>query len=71
MALLRDAPAPTDRSPTSAAAKTALAVSSLALLLSGLAVVQGLEGDDERRELDRRIACLEKDGANDCGADGR
>jgi hypothetical protein len=68
MAMLRDT---TDRTPTSTAAKASLVVSSLALLLSGYAVVQSLDGDEERRDLDQRLVCLEKDGANDCGADGR
>lgn len=70
MALIRETPASTERGPTSAAAKAALAMSSLALLLSGFAVVQTLEGPD-REQVDRRLACLEKEGANDCGADGR
>ena len=70
MALLRDTPAPTDRSPTPTAAKASLAMSALALVLSGFAVVE-IVSEPDLEQMDRRIACLEKAGVNDCGADGR
>lgn len=70
MAMLRDTTAPPDRSPTSTAAKASLAMSALALVLSGFAVVEILSEPD-LEQMDRRIACLEKSGVNDCGADGR
>ena len=70
MALLREAPSPTDRSPTSSAAKASLAASTLALVISGYTLVQ-IASEPDLEQLDRRIACLEKDGANDCGVDGR
>ncbi len=70
MALLRDTPTPTDRSPTSTAAKASLAMSSLALLLSGFAVIE-LVNEPDVQQMDKRLICLEKEGVNDCGADGR
>lgn len=70
MALLRETPSPTDRSPTSSAAKASLAVSALALVISGFTLVQ-MASEPDLEQMDRRIACLEKDGANDCGVDGR
>jgi hypothetical protein len=44
----------------------------LALLMSGLALLQSFDDEDEyRRSVEQRLVCLELPGPNDCGADGR
>lgn len=48
---------------------TLLSVTSL--FLSGWALLGNLDDGDVQREVDRRLACLELPGPNDCGADGR
>lgn len=70
MALLRDPLTSADRPPISSAAKASLAMSTLALVLSGFAVFE-IASEPDVEQFDQRIACLEKSGVNDCGADGR
>jgi hypothetical protein len=52
--------------------KLAVALSVVSLLFSGLSFYQTHVRDDQAdRDLERRLACLELEGSNDCGADGR
>lgn len=46
-------------------------LSAAALILSAWALVTSIQEDGELRQLEQRLACLELDGANDCGVDGR
>lgn len=46
-------------------------LSATSLFLGGWAVLGNLEDGDAQRDVDRRLACLELPGPNDCGADGR
>jgi len=55
----------------SGTAKASLLISLVSLLLSGFVAIETLGEGDFRDDVDRRLACLEKEGANDCGADGR
>jgi hypothetical protein len=50
---------------------TAVVLSLVSLFLSALAVVLTLDDDADVRDVERRLACLELPGANDCGADSR
>lgn len=56
---------------TSTTAKIALGLSAGALLLSGFVAIETLNEDGFRRDVDDRLACLELQGANDCGVDGK
>lgn len=56
---------------TSTTAKIALGLSAGALLLSGFVAIETLNEDGFRRDVDDRLACLEREGANDCGVDGK
>ncbi len=51
--------------------RVALTMSLVSLFLSGWAVIATLDDDADVRDVERRLACLELPGANDCGADGR
>lgn len=55
----------------STTARIALVLSATALLLSGLVAIETLNEDGFRSDVDSRLACLEKQGANDCGVDGK
>lgn len=46
-------------------------LSGASLFLSGWALLGNLDDRDVEREVDRRLACLELPGPNDCGLDGR
>ena len=52
-------------------AKVTLSLSVVSLFLSGWAILSTLDDDAQVRDVERRLACLELPGANDCGADGR
>jgi hypothetical protein len=49
----------------------ALAGVALSLLMSGGALIDSLDDEDERRTIEQRLVCLELPGPNDCGADAR
>ena len=51
--------------------KVTLSLSLVSLFLSGWAILSTLDDDAQVRDVERRLACLELPGANDCGADGR
>jgi hypothetical protein len=51
--------------------RVTLTASLVALFFSGWAFIASFSDDANERDLERRIACLELHGANDCGADGR
>jgi len=55
----------------STTAMIALVLSAAALLLSGFVAIETLNEDGFRRDVDNRLACLERQGANDCGVDGK
>ena len=50
---------------------TAVVLSLVSLFLSVLALVLTFDDDADVRDVERRLACLELPGANDCGADDR
>lgn len=52
-------------------ARVALVLSATALLLSGFVAIETLNEDGFRGGVDDRLACLEEQGANDCGVDGK
>ncbi|MDN5857460.1 MAG: hypothetical protein L0H84_02450 [Pseudonocardia sp.] len=43
----------------------------LSLLMSGWALVESSDNDQDRQAIEQRLQCLELPGPNDCGADGR
>ena len=47
-----------------------LALGMVSLFLSGWAFLGSLDDDGFERDVERRLACLELPGPNDCGADG-
>jgi hypothetical protein len=51
--------------------RVAVALSLIALFLSGWSFIATLDDDAQVRDVERRLACLELPGPNDCGADGR
>jgi hypothetical protein len=51
--------------------RVTLSLSVVSLFLSGWAILSTLDDDAQVRDVERRLACLELPGANDCGADGR
>jgi len=51
--------------------KVTLSLSIVSLFLSGWAILSTLDDDAQVRDVERRLACLELPGPNDCGADGR
>ena len=55
----------------SVAARAALVMSAVALVMSTFVAIETFNEDDFRDDVGNRLACLEKEGANDCGADGR
>jgi hypothetical protein len=48
-----------------------LAGVALSLVMSGWALVESFDDDDERQSVEQRLVCLELPGPNDCGVDGR
>lgn len=53
------------------AMRVTLAASMVSLFLSGWAFIASIDDDSNQRGVERRLACLELPGPNDCGADGR
>ena len=53
------------------ALRVTLAASMVSLFLSGWAFIASIDDDSNQRGVERRLACLELPGPNDCGADGR
>jgi hypothetical protein len=51
--------------------RVAVVLSLIALFLSGWSFIASMDDDAQLRDVERRLACLELPGANDCGADGR
>jgi hypothetical protein len=51
--------------------RVTLAASLASLFLSGWAFIASMDDDSGQRDVERRLACLELPGPNDCGADGR
>lgn len=49
----------------------AVAVSVVALLMSGISLTGWAQANDERQQIENRLACLELPGPNDCGQDGK
>lgn len=48
-----------------------LAGVALSLLMSGWALVDSFDDDEDRQIIEQRLVCLELPGPNDCGADAR
>lgn len=44
---------------------------ALSLLMSGWALIDSFDDDEDRRTIEQRLVCLELPGPNDCGADAR
>lgn len=44
---------------------------ALSLLMGGWALVNSIDDDQNRRDVEQRLLCLELPGPNDCGADDR
>lgn len=57
--------------PTDTMLRVTLAASLASLFLSGWAFLASVDDDGDQRGVERRLACLELPGPNDCGADGR
>lgn len=53
------------------ALRVTLAASMASLFLSGWAFMASIDDDGGQRDVERRLACLELPGPNDCGIDGR
>jgi hypothetical protein len=53
------------------ALRVTLAASFASLFLSGWAFMASIDDDGSQRDVERRLACLELPGPNDCGTDGR
>lgn len=51
--------------------RVTLAASFASLFFSGWAFIASIDDDGDQRDVERRLACLELPGPNDCGADGR
>jgi len=51
--------------------KVAVAMSIVALIVSGLSLAGWAQASGERNHLETRLACLELPGPNDCGQDDR
>ena len=51
--------------------RVTLTASLVSLFLSGWAFIASFDDDRDQRDVERRLACLELAGNNDCGADGR
>ena len=49
----------------------ALAGAILSLLMSGWALLNTLDDDEDHQMIEQRLVCLELPGPNDCGADSR
>jgi hypothetical protein len=43
----------------------------LSLLMSGWALIDSLDDEEDRRSIEHRLVCLELPGPNDCGADSQ
>jgi hypothetical protein len=52
-------------------ATVAVAISVLALAISGISLTGWAQANDERQQVENRLACLEMPGPNDCGQDGK
>ena len=49
----------------------AIALSAVAILLSGISLAGWAQASAERDQIQSRLSCLELPGPNDCGQDGR
>jgi len=56
--------------PTTANRQLPLALGVVSLFLSGWAFLASFDDSASERDVERRLACLELPGPNDCGADG-
>ena len=54
---------------TDTGTKLAVVLSLVSLFLSALALMTTLDDDADVRDVERRLACLELPGPNDCGGD--
>lgn len=52
-------------------ATVAVALSVVALGISGISLTGWAQANDERQQIENRLACLERQGPNDCGQDGK
>lgn len=48
-----------------------LAGVALSLIMSGWALIESFDDDEDRHTIEQRLVCLELPGPNDCGADAR
>lgn len=64
---------PTSQNTTSAETGVRISVilSVVALFMSGWSFISTVDDDAQVRDVEKRLACLELPGANDCGLDGR
>jgi hypothetical protein len=53
------------------ATRVAVVSSLVALFFSGWSLLVSMDDDNDVRQVEQRLACLELPGANDCGVDGR
>lgn len=60
-----------ERASVETATRIAAIISLVALFLSGWSLLISLDDDGDVRQVERRLACLELPGTNDCGVDGR
>ena len=56
---------------TDTALRVAVGASIVSVFLSGWAFLSSFDDESDKRDVERRLACLELPGGNDCGADGR
>jgi hypothetical protein len=61
--------ATTSERATQSGTRVAVGISVLSLLLSGWSMVMTLDDEADRGEIEKRLACLELPGPNDCGPD--
>jgi hypothetical protein len=52
-------------------ATAAVALSVVALGVSGISLTGWAQANDERQQIEHRLVCLEQPGPNDCGQDGK
>lgn len=61
--------AQTDKPAQSMRATIAIAISIVALVISGISIAGWVQASGERQQIENRLACLELPGPNDCGQD--
>ena len=59
----------TDTTAQSMRATIAIAISIVALVISGISLAGWAQASGERQQFENRLACLELPGPNDCGQD--